>query len=151
MNNLKLSTRCLRKMLRNMWRERLTIYVACSPRMTQMALPSIHARCGETLVAPWWVKKGQGMQEWRSWTWATSYARRIISNQGLSAVGTIESTAALQRSTSRWSSKGIDWCAKLQLARKQLDYIDGMQHRASRQTWSANTESTWFVLASKAG
>jgi len=26
-----------------------------------------------------------------------------------------------------------------------------MQHRASRYTWSANTESTWFILASTEG
>ena len=38
-----------------------------------------------------------------------------------------------------------------QLARKDHEYIDGLQHRAQRCTWGANVDSTWFVLATEEG
>ena len=38
-----------------------------------------------------------------------------------------------------------------QLPRKAHEYIDGVQHRVQRCTWSANVDSTWFLLATDAG
>lgn len=35
-------------------------------------------------------------------------------------------------------------------ARKEHEYVDGLQHRVGRSTWGANVDSTWFVLATDA-
>lgn len=41
-------------------------------------------------------------------------------------------------------------CASDRLARKEHEFIDGLQHRAGRCTWGANVDSTWFLLATPA-